>query len=88
MGELITTNETILVVGGGFSGMTSAIEASKAGYPVSIVEKNTHLGGNTAQFYKRVPGQAPYSEPIDTGIAEMINSIENDSNITLHLNPD
>ncbi len=79
-------NKNILVVGGGFSGMTSAIEASKAGYPVSIVEKGPSLGGNTAQFYKRIPNHAPYADPSDTGIAEMISAIESDNNITLHLN--
>jgi len=79
-------NKNILIVGGGYSGMTAAIEASIAGYPVTIVEKNAHLGGNTAQFYKRVPNHAPYAEPADTGIADMIKTVENDKNITVHVN--
>ena len=33
-------NKNILIAGGGVSGMTAAIEASKAGYPCTIVEKN------------------------------------------------
>lgn len=35
----------IMVVGGGVTGMTSALEAAKAGYSVSLVEKEAELGG-------------------------------------------
>jgi quinone-modifying oxidoreductase subunit QmoB len=35
----------ILVVGGGVTGMTSALEAAKAGYSVVLVEKEAQLGG-------------------------------------------
>jgi quinone-modifying oxidoreductase subunit QmoB len=48
----------ILVVGGGLAGMTSAIEAAKAGYSVVLVEKEAQLGG----FQKKVKNIAtsPY----------------------------
>jgi len=77
---------TILVVGGGISGMTSAIEASKTGYKVELVEKSGALGGIAAELVKRVPDHAPYTEMADTGIAEMVSAIEADSNINVHLN--
>jgi len=35
------TNQSILVVGGGMSGMTAAIEAAEAGYEVYLVEKKS-----------------------------------------------
>ncbi|MCK4951391.1 MAG: hydrogenase iron-sulfur subunit, partial [Gammaproteobacteria bacterium] len=76
----------ILIVGGGITGMTAAIEASKAGYKSSIVEKTGQLGGAAASFYKRVPEHAPYTEAEDTGVADMISAIEADNNITVHLN--
>ncbi len=79
-------NRNILVVGGGISGMTSALEASKAGYPVTIVEKTGQLGGAAANFFRRVPSKAPYADPQDTGIAEMTAAIEADPNIKVHLN--
>ena len=49
----------ILVVGGGISGMTAALEASKAGYKVVLVEKTGALGGWAAKLYKRVPVTQP-----------------------------
>ena len=79
-------NRNVLVVGGGVSGMTAAIEASKAGYQVAIVEKNAALGGSAASFYKRIPEKAPYKDPEDTGVSEMIAAIDADKNITVHLN--
>ena len=79
-------NKNILVVGGGVTGMTAAIEASKAGYPATIVEKSDHLGGALAGFSKKVPSKAPYAEPEDTGVADMIAAIDADENITVYLN--
>lgn len=78
----------LLVVGGGISGMTSAIEAAKAGYKVDLVEKAGELGGMFGKLYKRVPANAKDAPngPADTGIAEMVAAIEADSNITVHLN--
>lgn len=76
----------ILIVGGGITGMTAAIEASKAGYKSTIVEKTGQLGGTAANFYKRTPEHAPYKEAEDSGVAEMISTIEADGNITVHLN--
>ncbi len=79
-------NKNILIVGGGVAGMKAALEASKAGYPCTIVEKSGELGGATAKLWKRIPTSAPYADPEDTGVAEMIAAVEADSNITLHLN--
>jgi len=37
--------KNILVVGGGLTGMTAALEASQTGYDVILVEKENTLGG-------------------------------------------
>jgi quinone-modifying oxidoreductase, subunit QmoA len=51
----IATNQTILVVGGGISGMTAALEAAECGKQVILVEKTPTLGGRTAQLYRYFP---------------------------------
>ena len=79
-------NKRILVVGGGISGMTAALEASKTGYEVLLVEKTGSLGGWAAKLAKRVPFREPYTDPADTGIAGLIKQIESDKRIKLFLN--
>jgi len=79
-------NKNILIAGGGISGMTAALEASKAGYPCTIVEKMGALGGATAQLYKKIPTKSPYADPEDNGVAELVAAVEADSNITVCLN--
>lgn len=55
MTEVVATNETIVVVGGGISGMTAALEAAECGKDVVLIEKNPSLGGRVAQLYKYFP---------------------------------
>ncbi|NIR30885.1 MAG: hydrogenase iron-sulfur subunit [Gammaproteobacteria bacterium] len=78
-------NREVLVVGGGVSGMTAALEASKAGYKAALVERSGELGGHAARLQKRVPARSPYADPVDTGVAELKSAVEADPNITVHL---
>lgn len=55
MTDVVATNETILVVGGGISGMTTALEAAEAGKQVILVEKRSYVGGRVTQLYKYFP---------------------------------
>lgn len=50
---------SILVVGGGISGLTAAIEAAEVGYEVFLVEKNPYLGGRVAQLNQYFPKLCP-----------------------------
>ncbi|MFC1895433.1 CoB--CoM heterodisulfide reductase iron-sulfur subunit A family protein [Thermodesulfobacteriota bacterium] len=49
----------ILVVGGGISGLTTALEAAEVGYEVFIVEKEESLGGRVAQLNQYFPKLCP-----------------------------
>ncbi|MCX7891163.1 MAG: FAD-dependent oxidoreductase [Burkholderiales bacterium] len=51
----VATSQTILVVGGGISGMTAALEAAECGKQVVLVEKSATLGGRTATLYRYFP---------------------------------
>jgi len=79
-------NRNLLVVGGGITGMTAAIEAAKAGYNVGIVEKAAQLGGTAGALYKRAPERAPYSLPVDNGVDGLVAQIQGNPRITVYLN--
>jgi quinone-modifying oxidoreductase subunit QmoA len=51
----VATQQTLLVIGGGISGMTAALEAAECGAEVILVERNASLGGRTAQLYRYFP---------------------------------
>jgi len=51
----------VLVIGGGISGLTAAIEASAAGCEVVLVEKNPYLGGRVARMHQYFPKLCPPS---------------------------
>ena len=50
---------SILVVGGGISGLTTALEAAEVGYDVFLIEKNPYLGGRVAQLKQYFPKLCP-----------------------------
>jgi len=55
MADVVATNETIVVVGGGISGMTAAVEAAETGKNVILLERAPSLGGRVSQLYKYFP---------------------------------
>ncbi|MFP3911722.1 MAG: FAD-dependent oxidoreductase [Desulfobacteraceae bacterium] len=59
MADVETTNQSILVVGGGMSGITAALEAAEAGYDVVLIERNPYLGGRVTQLYQYFPKLCP-----------------------------
>lgn len=52
-------DKTVLVVGGGISGITAAVEAAEAGCKVILVERLPYLGGRVAQLNKYFPKLCP-----------------------------
>jgi heterodisulfide reductase subunit A len=58
VGSPLKENEktgAVLVVGGGISGMQSALDLANAGFKVYLVEKNVSIGGVMAQLDKTFP---------------------------------
>jgi len=79
------TSKDIMVIGGGVTGMTAAAAASDAGYKVMLVEKQPHLGGWAAKFRKVFPKNPPYRDLENSTCSELIERINQDDNITVHL---
>ncbi len=79
-------NKRILVVGGGISGITVALEAAKADYEVLLVEKKAALGGWTKDFHRVLPSREPHTEPQMSPLGEWISQVETETNITVFLN--
>ena len=70
---------TILVVGGGIAGLTSAIEAAEAGCQVVLLEKSSYLGGRVAGFHQYFPKLCPPP----CGLEINFKRIKNSSRITV-----
>ncbi|WP_310601071.1 FAD-dependent oxidoreductase [Desulfobulbus sp.] len=52
-------NGAVLVVGGGISGLTAALEAAEVGKDVFLIEKNAYFGGRVAQLNQYFPKLCP-----------------------------
>ncbi len=52
-------NGAVLVVGGGISGLTAALEAAEVGSDVFLIEKNAYFGGRVAQLNQYFPKLCP-----------------------------
>jgi heterodisulfide reductase subunit A len=53
--RFVPMNPATLVLGGGISGMTAALQLADAGQPVTIVERSDRLGGNIARVDLTAP---------------------------------
>jgi len=80
---LDTFSRKILVIGGGITGISAAIDAAKTGYEVTIVEKESALGGNAKTWRKQLPGAYPYESLIPPTIETKIKELDNYVNITV-----
>ena len=78
------TSKNLLVIGGGVSGMTAAMEAANAGYSVNLVEKEDHLGGFCLDEYKLIPAQAPFRDPQMNSVSEAVSAVASNDLITVH----
>ncbi len=81
--QVETFTRKILVIGGGVAGISAALDAAKAGYEVTIVEKEASLGGYAAKLRQQLPVANPYDGLIPPIIEEKIKEAEANSNITV-----
>jgi quinone-modifying oxidoreductase subunit QmoB len=77
-------SKTILVVGGGVTGITAALEAADADYEVILVEKKPQLGGSLAAVKRHFPTHPPYTELEETGLQEKIDRVSHHHRIKVY----
>lgn len=77
-------SKAILIIGGGISGLTSALEAANAGYQVVLVEKEAELGGWGAKLYKQTPREYPYEKLEEPIVFSKIKEVESNPNIKIY----
>ena len=78
------TSKDILVIGGGMTGMTAALEAAAAGYQVYLVEKEPQLGGWGNKYAKVFTGKPPYTELADSPVQEKIALVNKSDKIKVY----
>ena len=74
--QTMPMNKNVLVVGGGVSGMTSALNLADSGHQVYLAEKSDKLGGIARSLTKTIEGGdvQPY-------VSEMVKKVNNHSSI-------
>jgi quinone-modifying oxidoreductase subunit QmoB len=81
---LTEVDKTILVVGGGPTGMTAALEAARAGYDVVLVEKEPELGGWARKFARKFPAKPPYRDLEPMNLESTLRQIEQEPRIKVY----
>ena len=82
----LPVERTVLVVGGGPSGISAALGAARAGYQVVLVERQSELGGWLRSWKRTLPSRAPYRELEATGLDPLVHEIEEHPRIQVHRN--
>jgi len=75
-----TKTKPVLVIGGGISGMTAAVEAAEVGYHVILVEKEACLGGRVVRMHRYFPKMCPPT----CGLEINVRRIRQNPRITVH----
>ncbi len=74
----VPVNKSALVVGGGISGLESALALSGEGYPVTVAEKENLLGGNGLHIRKTWQGY-----DVQAHLKDLVDAVQDDVNITV-----
>ncbi len=80
----VEVDRTVMVVGGGITGLTAALDAAATGSPVVLVEKEAELGGWMKKWAKGIPHGPSYREPQATDIADLVAQVQADDRIKVH----
>lgn len=79
-------SKKVLIIGGGVTGMSAALDAAKAGYQVTIVEKTAALGGYAAKLRAQMPVQPPFETLQAPVVDALVQEVEGNTNIDVRTN--
>jgi heterodisulfide reductase subunit A len=74
-------NPSALVIGGGITGMVSAISLADKGFEVNLVEKTSRLGGHALRIHHTLEGG-----DVQTYLSDLIGMVNGNSRIHVHRN--
>ena len=69
--------KSALVIGGGISGMSSALSLANSGFPVTLIEKDSELGGQAKKIHNLLGGL-----DVKKKLSEMVDEVKNNKNVT------
>ena len=74
----VDVSNSALVVGGGVSGMTTALSLAEQGFPVTLVERSSQLGGAAREVHTTWQGQ-----DVQASLKDMVGKVQNHESITV-----
>jgi heterodisulfide reductase subunit A-like polyferredoxin len=77
----VEIKQSALVVGGGVAGMVAALQFAEQGYPVTLLEASSELGGHARHIRSTWQG-----EDVRTYLTGLVAEVEAHSRIRVHLN--
>ena len=79
-------HKSVLVMGGGVTGLTAALEGARAGYPIFLVEKGPVLGGYAGRLYKMLPAAAGREGLSEPDVEQLVDRVKEHPGIRIWLN--
>lgn len=70
--QSLPMNKNVLVVGGGVTGMTSALQLADQGFQIYLAEKSSKLGGLAKELIKTLEG-----DDVQAFIGELVEKVQN-----------
>ncbi|MEM3725934.1 MAG: CoB--CoM heterodisulfide reductase iron-sulfur subunit A family protein [Candidatus Bathyarchaeia archaeon] len=77
---VIGVTPVALIIGGGVSGMTAALELAKQGFKVHLVEREKELGGHLRKIYYLLEGEDPKEQ-----LNKLVKEVMGNKKIHVHL---
>ncbi|MEM3673125.1 MAG: CoB--CoM heterodisulfide reductase iron-sulfur subunit A family protein [Candidatus Bathyarchaeia archaeon] len=77
---VIGVTPVALIIGGGVSGMTAALELAKQGFEVHLVEREKELGGHLRKIYYLLEGEDPKEQ-----LNKLVKEVMENKKIQVHL---